>query len=96
MKPGQIGVRFGDPDHDQVLRTKTWSGAKTTWSPDLITPVPRFENRIFHLVLGNGQRSLTPEVKKNQFWTVIFMKAHACVLGIRYKIVLKASNNLKS
>ena len=25
-------VRFGDPDHDRVLRTKTWSGAKTTWS----------------------------------------------------------------
>ena len=27
-----IRVRFGDPDHDQVLRTKTWSGAKPTWS----------------------------------------------------------------
>ena len=27
-----LRVRFGDPDHDQVLRTKTWSGAKTTWS----------------------------------------------------------------
>ena len=25
-------VRFGDPDHDQVLRTKTWSCTKTTWS----------------------------------------------------------------
>ena len=27
---GDIRVRFGDPDHDRVLRTKTWSGAKTT------------------------------------------------------------------
>ena len=25
-------VRFGDPDHDRVLRTKKWSDAKTTWS----------------------------------------------------------------
>ena len=25
-------VRFGDPDHDRALRTKTWSGSKTTWS----------------------------------------------------------------
>ena len=42
---------------------------------DLVTPVPRFENRVFHLVLGPGQRS---EVKRNQFWTVIFMKTRVC------------------
>ena len=29
---GAFRVRFGDPDHDRVLRTETWSGAKTTWS----------------------------------------------------------------
>ena len=35
---------------------------------DLVTPVPRFENQVFHLVrLGPGQRSLTLEVKNNQF-----------------------------
>ena len=28
----RVWVRFGDPDHDRVLRTETWSGAKTTWS----------------------------------------------------------------
>ena len=33
VTPGdKLRVRFGDPDHDRVLRTKTWSGAKTTWS----------------------------------------------------------------
>ena len=26
---------------------------------DLVTPVPAFENRVFHLVLGPGHRSLT-------------------------------------
>ena len=46
---------------------------------DLVTPVPRFENRVFHLVLGPGQRSLTLEVKKEPIRTVIFMKTHACV-----------------
>ena len=28
----KLGVRYGDPGHDRVLRTKTWSGAKTTRS----------------------------------------------------------------
>ena len=31
---------------------------------DPVTPVPRFENRVFHLVLGPGQRSLTAGSKK--------------------------------
>ena len=57
--------------------------------PSKVTPVPRFENRVFHLDLGPGQRSLTAEGKKKQFWMVIFMKTNACVcsvLGIMYKI----------
>ena len=32
VKSYNLRVRFGDPDHDRVMRTKTWSGAKTTWS----------------------------------------------------------------
>ena len=91
-------MRFGDPGHDRVLRTKTWSGAKRLGPHDLVTPVPRFENRVFHLVLGPGQRSLTAGGKKNKFWKVIFMKTHDCedcVLGMRYKIYLNPSNNFK-
>ena len=48
------------------MRTKTWSGAKhakMTWS-HLFTPVHGFENRVFYLVLGPGQRSLTAGGKK--------------------------------
>ena len=71
MKTPPIWVRFGDPDHDRAL--------KRLGPHDQVTPVPRFENGVFHLVLGPGQRYLTPEVKKNQFWRVIFMKTHACV-----------------
>ena len=67
---------------------------------DLVTPVPRFENRVFHLVLVPGHRPLTAGGKKYEFCTVIFMKTHACVccvrvLGIRYKIDLNPSNNFK-
>ena len=52
-------VCFGDPVHERVLRTKTWSCA------NLVTPVPGFENRVFHLVLGPGHRleQLAPSVE---------------------------------
>ena len=94
-----IWVRFGDPDHDRVLRTKTWSCAKMTWSSwpgHTCSSIwePRFSlgSRSWSTI-SNGSRW-----KKNQFWTVIFMKTDACqgwVLGKRYKIYLKPSNNFK-
>ena len=46
---------------------------------DLVTPVHGFENRVFHLVLGPGHRSLTGGGKKYQFCIVICLKTHDCV-----------------
>ena len=65
---------------------------------DLVTPVPRFENRVFHLVLDPGQRSLTLEVKKEPISNSYFYE-NTCLCmfsaGIRYKINLNHSNNFK-
>ena len=36
-------------------------------------------NNFLVRLLELGQRSLMAGGKKNQFWTVIFMKTHACV-----------------
>ena len=55
---------------------------------DLVTPVPGFENRVFHLVLGPGQRSLTAEGKKVPILWLFFE-------GTRYKIDLNPNNNFK-
>ena len=62
-------VCFGDPDHDRVMRIKTWLYAPKRLGPhDLVTPVHGFENRVYHLILGPGHRSLTAGGKKYQFY----------------------------
>ena len=79
-------MRFGDPDHDRVLRTKTWSGAKTTWS-----------HLFLDLRTGPGQQSLKAGGKKEPILDSDFYE-NACedgVPGIRYKIGLNPSNTFK-
>ena len=80
-------VCFGDPDHDWVLRTKTWSCAKTSGPHDLVTPVPGFEDRGFHLVLGPGQSSLTARGKKEPILDSYFYENTClCMLSARNNV----------
>ena len=72
-------VCFGDPDHDRVLKTKPGHALKWLGPLDLVTPVPGCENRVFHLVLGPGHRSLMTRGKKVPILNSYFMKTHACV-----------------
>ena len=57
-------MRFGDPDHDRSREQKPGQVLKRLGPHDLVIPVPRFEKRVFHSVLGPGQRSLTAGGKK--------------------------------
>ena len=58
---------FGNPDQDRVLRIKSGHAPKQLGLHDLVTPVPGFENRGFHLVLDPLHCSLTAGGKKHQF-----------------------------
>ena len=54
---------------------------------DLVTPVYGFENRVFLLVLGPGQRSLTLEVKKEPISDGYFYENTClCMLSARHKV----------
>ena len=54
---------------------------------DLVTPVPRFENRVFHVFLGPGQRSLTAGGKKELILDGYFYEnSYLCMLGARHKV----------
>ena len=79
-----------------VLKTKTWSCAKTTWSS---WPSWSWIWEFFTwFSVLHGHRSLMAGGKKVPIFTIIFMKTHACVcwvLGIRYKIDLNPSKNFK-
>ena len=80
-------MRFGDPDHDRVLRTKNGQALKRLSPHDLVTPVPGFEDRVFHLVLGPGQRSLTAGGKKEPILDSYFYENTClCILGARHKV----------
>ena len=48
-------MRFGDPDHDRVQKTKTGQALKRLGPHDLVTSVHRFENQDYHLGRGSGQ-----------------------------------------
>ena len=51
---------------------------------DLVTPVPRFENRVF---LGPGQQSLMAEGKKEPILNGYFYKNTClCMLSARHKV----------
>ena len=65
---------------------------------DLVTPVPGFEDRVFHLVLGPGQRSLMAGGKKEPILDSYFCEnTWLCVLSARpkVKIDLNPSNHFK-
>ena len=52
---------------------------------DLVTPVPRFENRVFHLVLGPGHRSPTAGGKKVPILhSYFFENTCLCILSVRH------------
>ena len=71
----------------RVLRTKTWSGAKRLGPYDLVTPVPGSENRVFHLVLDTGQRTLTAGGKKEPILDSYFYENTClCMLSARHKV----------
>ena len=54
---------------------------------DLVTPVPGFEDRVFHLVLGPGQRSLTAGGKKEPILDSYFYENTClCMLSARNKV----------
>ena len=54
---------------------------------DLVTPVPGFENRVFHLVLGPGQRSLMAGGKKEPILDGDFYENTClCMLSARHKV----------
>ena len=66
---------------------------------DLVIPVPRFEDRVFYLVLGPGQRSLTAGGKKEPILDSYFCEnTRLCMLSARHKvrkIDLNPSNHFK-
>ena len=54
---------------------------------DLVTPVPRFENRVFHLVHGPGQQSLTVGGRKEPISDGYFYENTClCMLSVRNKV----------
>ena len=54
---------------------------------DLVTPVPQFENRVFHLVLGPGQCFLTAGGKKEPILDGYFYEnTRLCMLSARHKV----------
>ena len=66
---------------------KPGQAPKQPGSHDLVTPVPGFENRDFHLILGPGHRSLTAGGKKYQFGRVIFFENTClCMLSAGHKV----------
>ena len=85
-------VRFGDPDNDNSTMTgfsepKPGQALKRLGPHDLVTPVPGFEDRVFHLVLGPGQRSLTLEVKKEPIlYSYFYENTCLCMLSARNKV----------
>ena len=69
----------GEPKPGQAL--------KRLGPHDLVTPVPGFEDRVFHLVLGPGQRSLTSGGKKEPILDSYFCENTClCVLSARHKV----------
>ena len=60
-------------------KSKPGHALKRLGPHDLVTPVPRFENQVFHLVLGPGQRSLRARGKKEPILDGYFYEKYACV-----------------
>ena len=54
---------------------------------DLVRPVPGFEDRVFHLVLGPGQRSVTAGGKKEPILDSYFDENTClCMLSAKNKV----------
>ena len=77
---------IGDPDHDHVLRTKTWSCTKRLGPHDLVIPVPGLGNRVFYLVLGPGHQSLTAGGKNVPILQLLYENTFLCMLSARHKV----------
>ena len=54
---------------------------------DLVTTVPRYENQVFHLVLGSSQRSRTAGGKKEPILDDYFYENRClCMLSASHKV----------
>ena len=79
-----------------VLATLTMTGSrepkpaqalKRLGPHDRVMPIPGFEDRVFHLVLGPGQRYLTARGKKEPILDSYFYENTClCMLSARHKV----------